>query len=72
MDERVNVHEYKDILTNGTNHLLIDVRPEIQYGICSLPNSVHIPIDELDKRMNQVKQAMTEKKVTSDNGINDL
>jgi adenylyltransferase/sulfurtransferase len=47
---------------------LIDVRPKVQFGICSLPNSVHIPIDELEKRIDEVKQVMTEKNVQDENG----
>lgn len=47
----------------------MDVRPEIQYDICSLPNSVHIPIEELDKRMDEIKQFMHEKDVNDDNGM---
>lgn len=47
----------------------MDVRPTIQYGICNFPNSVHIPIEELDKRIDEVKQAMTEKNVQDENGM---
>lgn len=36
--------------------MLIDVRPRIQFGICRLPNSVNIPIDELDKHLAQIQQ----------------
>lgn len=47
---------------------MIDVRPKVQFGICSLPNSVHIPIEELEKRMEEVKSLMEEKKVDSEHG----
>ena len=46
----------------------MDVRPEVQYGICRLPDSLHIPIEQLDKKMDQVKQAMKEKNVTDKDG----
>lgn len=67
-DERINVQQYKEILDKGENHLLIDVRPKIQFGICSLPNSIHIPIEELEKKLDQVKQVKQEKKVKDENG----
>ncbi|OBZ90731.1 Adenylyltransferase and sulfurtransferase MOCS3 [Choanephora cucurbitarum] len=63
-DERVNAQEYNTIAQSGKPHLLVDVRPEVQYGICRLPDSLHIPIEQLDKKMDQVKQAMKEKNVT--------
>ena len=55
-------------MVNKSNHVLIDVRPDVQFGICQLPNSIHIPIDELEKRMSEVKDIMKETKVESDNG----
>lgn len=71
INERIHVQDYNTILTNGTKHLLIDVRPKIQYEICSLSDSVHIPIEELENKIDQVKEMMSEKEITSDNGKND-
>lgn len=67
-EERIHAKEYKDILDQGKEHLLIDVRPKVQFGICSIPNSIHIPIEELEKRMDQVKETMKEKNVSDENG----
>ncbi|KAG2201271.1 hypothetical protein INT47_006774 [Mucor saturninus] len=67
-EERVDVHEYNKVVEEGVDHVLIDVRPAIQYGICRLPNSIHIPIDELDKKMTLVKDMMAEKNVDSEHG----
>ncbi|CEG69365.1 hypothetical protein RMATCC62417_05452 [Rhizopus microsporus] len=63
-EERIDVDEYDDILKNKRPHVLLDVRPKVQYDICHLPNSIHIPIDELDNKMDKVKEAMKEYKVT--------
>ncbi|RCH92710.1 Molybdenum cofactor synthesis protein 3 [Rhizopus azygosporus] len=63
-EERIDVDEYDDILKNKRPHVLLDVRPKVQYDICHLPNSIHIPIDELDSKMDKVKEAMKEYKVT--------
>ncbi|KAI8337844.1 hypothetical protein EDC96DRAFT_450210 [Choanephora cucurbitarum] len=67
-EERVNAQEYNTIVQSGKPHLLVDVRPEVQYGICRLPDSLHIPIEQLDKRIDQVKQAIKEKNVTDKDG----
>lgn len=69
-EERVDVYEYKSVVDKKVEHLLIDVRPAIQYGICSLHNSIHIPIDELDKKMDMIKDKMVENNIESDQGKN--
>jgi len=38
-------------------HVLLDVREKVQFDICSLPNSVHIPLRELNKRMDELYEA---------------
>eukprot|EP01132_Coremiostelium_polycephalum_P002598 gene2598-3219_t len=45
----ITVNQYNEILEKQLDHLLIDVRPKIQYEICSLPNSLNIPIEEIHK-----------------------
>ncbi|KAI9481271.1 MAG: hypothetical protein EXX96DRAFT_566085 [Benjaminiella poitrasii] len=61
-EERMSVQEYRKQCEK--DHLLIDVRPIIQFGICSLPNSVNIPIDQIENKMDQVKEMMKEKHLT--------
>lgn len=65
--ERITVQQYNEVVQAGKYHVLVDVRPQVQYGICSLPNSLHIPIDDLEKRMNEVEEAMKEKNVDGEN-----
>ncbi|KAL0138304.1 hypothetical protein V8B55DRAFT_1536904 [Mucor lusitanicus] len=62
-DERISVQQYNDIIQQNQEHLLIDVRPKIQFGICRLPNSINIPIDELDKHLDQIQQQQQGKDV---------
>lgn len=47
-NERINAMEYNGRFSSnrGDGHL-IDVREEVQFGICSLPNSVNIPISKI-------------------------
>ncbi|KAH8822922.1 hypothetical protein DL96DRAFT_1619837 [Flagelloscypha sp. PMI_526] len=45
---RVNVHELAEVLKNETGqYRMIDVRPRVEFGICHLPGSINIPIQEL-------------------------
>ncbi|KAI8987117.1 hypothetical protein BDB01DRAFT_719634 [Pilobolus umbonatus] len=67
-DERVHVEQYSTLVNKGVPHILVDVRPKIQYDICRLPNSMHIPIDDLEKRMAEVKETMKKKNIESNNG----
>lgn len=46
----------------------MDVRPKIQFSICSLPNSLHIPIEELESKMDIVKDEMEQKKISDKDG----
>ncbi|RNA02359.1 adenylyltransferase and sulfurtransferase MOCS3-like [Brachionus plicatilis] len=43
-EKRVNCSEYKNV---SEPHLLIDVRPKCQFNICSLPQSLNVPFDQL-------------------------
>ncbi|KAI8061572.1 adenylyltransferase [Gongronella butleri] len=57
-EERVTAKEYHHMVTKGLPHLLVDVRPTLQIDICSLPHSVNVPIDELDKRIPEIEEMM--------------
>lgn len=47
--------EYNSIRDKSTPHVLLDVRVRQQYEICSLRDSVNIPLGELETRMEEVK-----------------
>ena len=47
--KRVSVKEYKELLDQGTSHLLLDVRLPVEQEICRLPNSVNIPLKNIKK-----------------------
>ncbi|EPB83779.1 hypothetical protein HMPREF1544_09463 [Mucor circinelloides 1006PhL] len=59
--ERISVQQYNDIIQQNQDHLLIDVRPKIQFGICSLPNSMNIPIDDLEKNLSLIQEKQQDK-----------
>ncbi|CEP13740.1 hypothetical protein [Parasitella parasitica] len=62
-NERISVQQYNDIVQHNEDHLLVDVRPKVQYSICSLPNSINIPIDELEKNLGQIQELREDKDV---------
>ncbi|XP_043932101.1 adenylyltransferase and sulfurtransferase MOCS3 isoform X2 [Protopterus annectens] len=53
--------EYKRILDDGLPHVLVDVRPPVEVDICSLPQSVFIPLSHLEKRSTEYVQLLQEK-----------
>ncbi|KAM9316711.1 adenylyltransferase and sulfurtransferase MOCS3 [Gastrophryne carolinensis] len=72
-DERISVQEYKNILAEKIQHLLIDVRPQVEVDICHLKHSVHIPLSHLEDKnlvsLDFLKQKIAE--LTScDNELN--
>ncbi|XP_039260934.2 adenylyltransferase and sulfurtransferase MOCS3-like [Styela clava] len=46
-DERITVKQYYELTKKSKKHILIDVRNPVELGICSLPESINIPIDKL-------------------------
>ncbi|KAI8582516.1 hypothetical protein K450DRAFT_227519 [Umbelopsis ramanniana AG] len=57
-DDRIMVESYQKCISDDRPHLLLDVREQVQYDICSLPNSLHIPLRQLSRRVDEVKQAI--------------
>uniref|UniRef100_A0A6A7G6H5 Adenylyltransferase and sulfurtransferase MOCS3 homolog n=2 Tax=Hirondellea gigas TaxID=1518452 RepID=A0A6A7G6H5_9CRUS len=50
----VSCEEYKSIVDQGDEHVLLDVRELVQYEICSLPNSINIPFAQMKERIGEV------------------
>jgi adenylyltransferase/sulfurtransferase len=47
--ERISVEQYKEIVDSQKSHLLLDVRPANDYRIVNLPNSINIPLAQLQQ-----------------------
>ncbi|KAI9594110.1 hypothetical protein BDF19DRAFT_445987 [Syncephalis fuscata] len=56
------VNKYNNLRLSN-NHLLLDVRESIQFEICSLPNSLNIPLKQLDRQMDQIVKEAAERPV---------
>ncbi|XP_049849770.1 uncharacterized protein LOC126320373 isoform X3 [Schistocerca gregaria] len=47
--QKITARDYFfQVLEKKQKHLLLDVRPSVQFNICSLPQSVNAPLSELD------------------------
>lgn len=53
MDE-ITPEELKARLEGNDRPLLLDVRQEWETNLCRLPNAVHIPIEEIELRMEEL------------------
>jgi adenylyltransferase/sulfurtransferase len=56
--DRMTCEEYKALVDSGSPHVLVDVREEVQYSICSLPHSINIPISAIGGPTEQEKVAV--------------
>ncbi|CAG8562448.1 3451_t:CDS:10 [Paraglomus brasilianum] len=57
-EERIDPKTYHSYKEQNIPHLLLDIRDETQFGICSLPESLNIPLSELPRRIDEVKNAL--------------
>ena len=53
-EQRVAIDELKVALDDGATMLLIDVREDWEVESGSLPGSIHIPLAELESRMDDI------------------
>lgn len=60
-DDRISVHQLSDILKDGKS-VVVDVRSKPEMQICSLPNTINIPIGDVEKSdsLELLNQKMTE------------
>ncbi|KAK9689335.1 hypothetical protein RND81_09G053300 [Saponaria officinalis] len=57
-DSRISCKEYNEKVTSGEAHVLIDVRPPHHFDIISLPNSLNIPLSNLESRLPEISAAL--------------
>ncbi|KAL9283508.1 Adenylyltransferase and sulfurtransferase MOCS3 [Arabidopsis thaliana] len=60
-ESRISSKEFKEILQKKEQHVLLDVRPSHHYKIVSLPDSLNIPLANLETRLNELTSALKEK-----------
>lgn len=59
-EARVSSNEYEELLNNGKPHILLDVRPAHHFQIASLPNSINIPLPNIEKELFTIDSALKE------------
>lgn len=67
-DDRIMVEAYQQYISEERPHVLLDVREPVQYEICHLPGSLHIPLRQLQKRMSEVKQEIQTRNLDGSDG----
>lgn len=55
----ITIKEFKELVDNNTNFQLIDVRTINEYNVYHIPNSIHIPLAELDFHLSKIKNNTT-------------
>ncbi|XP_057314988.1 adenylyltransferase and sulfurtransferase MOCS3-like [Hydractinia symbiolongicarpus] len=62
-DKRITVQDYATLMKAGGEHLLVDVRPKIEFEICSLTNSINVPIEDVLRMrdLHDVEEAVRKK-----------
>ncbi|GIY42483.1 adenylyltransferase and sulfurtransferase MOCS3 [Caerostris darwini] len=65
--DRISCTELKKISEKSSDFLLLDVRPENQFKICSLSNSVNIPFDKLNNENSLTKLKYLIGQISCDN-----
>lgn len=56
--EKVTIDELRDRLRTG-QVVLLDARPEVEYQAGHLPQAISIPLDELERRLNELPRNRT-------------
>ncbi|KAH8854588.1 Adenylyltransferase and sulfurtransferase MOCS3 [Schistosoma japonicum] len=60
---RITVQQLKNYIDSELSHLLIDVRPKVEFDICHLKSSINVPLSELfrDSVISEIRQIMDTK-----------
>ncbi|GLV31969.1 Ubiquitin-like activating enzyme 4 [Carabus blaptoides fortunei] len=60
-DERISVLDYDKLVKQDCKHLLLDVRSELEFQMCRLPESVNVPFTDIQKRKSgdHIKDLLT-------------
>eukprot|EP00547_Thalassionema_nitzschioides_P016724 CAMPEP_0194251488 /NCGR_PEP_ID=MMETSP0158-20130606/25489_1 /TAXON_ID=33649 /ORGANISM="Thalassionema nitzschioides, Strain L26-B" /LENGTH=655 /DNA_ID=CAMNT_0038988635 /DNA_START=188 /DNA_END=2151 /DNA_ORIENTATION=- len=55
-DLEISCVDYNALRNRGDDHILLDVRVKQQFDLCNLENSVNIPLEKLDNRLQQIEE----------------
>lgn len=52
--EEIAPSAYAALAEKENDHVLLDVREQMELDICKIPGSVHIPMGEIAERLNEI------------------
>jgi len=55
-NERISCKAYKECVDGVKRHLLVDVRPKVEFKMCSLPNSLNVTMEELKNNLGRIEE----------------
>ncbi len=53
----IELEEFKHLRDQKVDHILIDVREKWEWELCCFPEALHIPLGELQRRMNELDKS---------------
>ena len=56
MFKEIDAEELRERMSKGDNILLLDVRTDEEHEAENIPGSVHIPLHELEERIDELEQ----------------
>ncbi|KAI9560752.1 hypothetical protein GHT06_011704 [Daphnia sinensis] len=76
-EDRVTASEFRNVVQQSLEmerrpYLLIDVRPHLETSICSLPDSVNVPFENLEERVDELKELVNRHLARKDAGQSPL
>lgn len=54
-EQHIPIQEYAKSIYKKKNHILLDVRPELQYDICAVQPSISAPLADIDARIEELR-----------------
>ncbi|XP_074566563.1 adenylyltransferase and sulfurtransferase MOCS3-2-like [Curcuma longa] len=57
---RISSKEYNEIVNNGEQHVLVDVRPAHHFKITAIPKSINIPLSTLEDKLSTIDSILKE------------
>jgi adenylyltransferase/sulfurtransferase len=52
----ISCTEYSEVRRNGEAHVLLDVRVQEQFDLCSLEGSINLPLEKLEEKLSFVEE----------------
>ena len=55
-EQNISCEKYNEVRTSGQPHVLLDVRVQRQFEMCSLEGSINFPLEQLQEKLDLVKE----------------